>query len=285
MFKKLFAAMGVGSAEVDTRLHNTIVTPGGKISGEVFIKGGTATQEIEQLTLFLMTKVEVESGDHEHTQGHAISRWPIARDFKIFANETTNVPFEFYIHPETPVTDIPRGAYQPAGGLFGKSSGSSPQPQSHTMPQTAMMNSRVWIHTGLEIDNGVDATDRDALVVRPTEPMMRFFAALENIGFTLHSADVEKGTLRGNGFQSTIGCYQELEYRPAYGQNHGIQELEISFVTRPNDTGVLIEIDRRFGHGGDSYRSLTMHHSNYQQVNWEEEIRRAISNGGRGPKW
>lgn len=143
------------------------------------------------------------------------------------------------------------------------------------MPAGARNSTKVWLHTGLDIDNGVDSSDRDMLTVRPTEPMLRFMAALENLGFVLQSADVERGTLRGGGFQSTIGCYQELEYREAYGRNTGINQLEVSFITRPNDTGVLLELDSRFRHG-DSYRSFLLNHANYQQVDWERELRQAL---------
>jgi sporulation-control protein len=288
VFKKLFAAMGVGSAEVDTRLHSNIVVPGGHVSGEVVIKGGQVNQEIEQLTIFLMTEAEVEHGDSEHRQAYAISRWQVARGFKVYANEQTSIPFELPVHLETPITDLSRPApsYTNGGaqgkGLFESYGKSAPQPayQPAPLPQTssaslAMRGTRVWIHTGLEIEDGVDASDRDMLVVRPTEPMSRFLAAVESLGFTLKAADVERGSLRGQGFQSTLGCYQELEYGPGYGHNFGIKQLEISFVTRPHDTGVLLEVDRRFGYG-DSYRSLMINHSSYQQVNWEGEISRVL---------
>lgn len=288
MFKKLFAAMGVGSAEVDTRLHSNIVTPGGRVSGEVLIKGGQVNQEIEQLTIFLMTEAEVEHGDSEHREAYPISRWQVARSFKVHANEQISIPFELPVHLETPITDLSRPAPQHSGGdtagggLFAAYGKSAPQPayQPTPLPQTspsslAMRGTRVWVHTGLDIDDGVDASDRDMLVVRPTEPMSRFLAAVERLGFTLKAADVERGSLRGHGFQSTLGCYQELEYAAGYGQNFGIKQLELSFVTRPNDTGVLLEVDRRFGYG-DAYRSLMINHRDYQSVNWEGEISRVL---------
>jgi hypothetical protein len=49
----------------------------------------------------------------------------------------------------------------------------------------------------------------------------------------------------------------------------------VSFITRPNDTGVLLEVDSRFRHG-DSYRSFLLNHANYQQVDWERELRQAL---------
>ncbi len=292
MIKKLFASLGIGSAEVDTKLHKAVVSPGEQLSGEVVIRGGNANQEIDELSLFLMTEAEVEHDGGEFRQPITISRAPIARRFIIRAGEQLSIPFTLQVHPETPITDLPRPGFQSSGqhsdswGLsssaVGKSSGGyssfggkSDNSAWSMMPISAWNSTKVWIHTGLDIDNGVDSSDRDVLTVQPTAPMLRFMAALENLGFVLHSADVERGMLRGGGFQSTIGCYQELEYREAYGRNTGIKQLEVSFITRPNDTGVLLEVDRRFRYG-DSYRSFLLNHANYQQVDWERELRQSL---------
>lgn len=294
MIKKLFASLGIGSAEVDTRLHTAVISPGEQLSGEVVIRGGNANQEIDELSLFLMTEAEVEHGGDEFRQPFVISRAPLARNFTIRAGEQLSIPFAIQVHPETPITDLPRPGLQPGGqpgagwgapnSAIGKGSGSNGayggagkgDSSAWTMMPAGPRNStRVWLQTGLDIDNGVDASDRDMLTVRPTAPMLRFMAALENLGFMLQSADVERGTLRGSGFQSTIGCYQELEYREAYARNTGIKQLEVSFITRPNDTGVLLEVDSRFRHG-DSYRSFLLNHANYQRVDWERELRQAL---------
>lgn len=294
MIKKLFASIGIGSAEVDTRLHRNVVNPGEQLSGEVVIRGGNTTQEIDELSLFLMTEAEVEHGGDEFRQPFVISRTPLARTFTIRAGEQLSIPFAIPVHFETPITDLPRPGFHPgvqqdtswgsSGSIVSKdgdSSGGAGKGDSSAwtmIPTGARNRAKVWLHTGLDIDNGVDSNDRDSLVVRPTAPMLRFMAALENLGFVLASADVERGTLRGADFQSTIGCYQELEYREAYGRNTGIKQIEVSFVVRPNDTGVLLEVDRRFMHG-DSYRSFMLNHANYQQVDWEREIRQALEWG------
>ncbi len=268
MFKKLFAAMGVGSAEVDAKLHTNRVMPGQTLTGDVLIKGGEVDQEIDGLQITLMTEVEVETGDSEYKTHFPILRVPLARAFKIHKHEQISVPFQMLIHPETPITEIPV-----FGSQAGAGKGGSPfhyQGKRHSGNRT-----KVWLYTGLEIDNGLDAKDVDYLTVVPSEPMAKFLAAVEQIGFRFHSADVEKGNLRGNGFTSTIGCYQEIQYVPAWGGHFQINELEISFVQRPHDTGVLIEVDRRFS-SHDSFRSLLIPHNNYHAINWEQEARRLI---------
>ncbi|AUX44604.1 SpoOM family protein [Sorangium cellulosum] len=274
MFKKLLASMGVGSAEVDTRLHQHRVTPGSMLTGDVHIRGGDARQEIEQLSLFLMTEVEVESGDTEYRQPQVIQSLALARDFVVNPHEQLAVPFQLFIHPETPITEFPVAQGYQAG--VGKGGWGGPVPGTGATMHGR--GCRVWIQTGLSIDDGVDASDRDALVVAPTGPISRFLAAVENHGFRLFSADVERGTLRGSSFQSTIGCYQEIEYRAIPGTRYAgsVNELEISFVTRYNDTGVLLEIDQKFRRN-DAYRSIVMYHQNYQNVDWEGELGRILS--------
>ncbi|WNG43428.1 sporulation protein [Archangium minus] len=260
MFKKLLASMGAGSAQVDTRLVNDRVVPGGTLRGEVHITGGAVPQEIEEVSLFLMTQVEVESGDSEYRQNFVISRAPLARDFRVGENERLSIPFEMYVHLETPVT-----------ALSSQDWSSSKLSYTHSRPHHGR-GAKVWLDTGLEIDNGVDSTDRDALIVEPTPPMQRILSALEELGFRMVSADVEKGTLRGKGFQSTAGFYQEIEFRPQHGSYaRRINELELSFVPRVQDTGVLIEVDRRFS-SRDSYRSLLMNHGNFERVDWVREL-------------
>lgn len=44
MFKRLLSSIGVGGATVDTRLHADSFVPGGTVSGETHIVGGTYTE-------------------------------------------------------------------------------------------------------------------------------------------------------------------------------------------------------------------------------------------------
>lgn len=253
MFKKLFASMGIGSAKVNTLLQTNRVTAGDVLRGEVVVTGGSVAQDIGYITVVLMTQVEVEHGDNsEHTQAHPIVHVPVTGRFSIRENEERRFPFQITIHPETPITDfseIHRG-----GHLHNKT--------------------HVWVHTELDIQGGVDASDRDYLLVQPTPPMHRFHHALQNAGYFLTAADVERGQLTGSGFYSTIGCYQELEYRPSYGNRFSVREVEVSFVPQLHQTGVLVEVDRTWR--GDGFRSFLMNHANYGQVNWEAELGRLL---------
>lgn len=250
MFKKLFASLGVGGASVDTRLHQSTVQPGGPLSGEVVIRGGDVAQVIEHVALALMTEVEVERGDNEYRSSHSLGSVRVAGRQEVQPGQEIRLPFSFTLPLELPLN---------AG--FPSRSGYQPH-----------IKAPVWVETDLAIERAVDATDRDFLAVQPTPAMQRFLAAMDNIGFTLVRVDIEQGTARAANRSSTLGCYQEFEFKPA-GGSWSIAEVEVTFLPGAHDIAVLIEIDRRFR--GDGYLSLTIG-PNWQSVNWEAELQRML---------
>jgi sporulation-control protein len=234
MFKKVLASIGIGAAKVDTVLHTEHLQPGQKFSAEVIITAGDVEQDISGLELALMTKVKVESDEGDYFADHVLEKWSIVDQRTLTPGEELRIPFEARLHSETPITQISQGLNQ----------------------------SVVWIATGLNIDFALDATDRDPVYVYPNEAVKTFMQAMEKLGYKLVKSDVEKGYLRTSNFNSTSGCYQELEYKPAGLKVFGPKEVELSFVPEAHKTHVLIEIDRMFG--SDGYVDLTIEHD---QVN------------------
>ncbi|MFH6952774.1 sporulation protein [Pseudoalteromonas sp. XMcav1-K] len=234
MFKKVLASIGIGAAKVDTVLHTEHLLPGQKFSAEVIITAGDVEQDISGLELALMTKVKAESDEGEYFADHVLDKWSIVDQRTLQPGEELRIPFEARLHSETPITEISQGINQ----------------------------SVVWIATGLNIDFALDATDRDPVYVYPNEAVKTFMLAMEKLGYKLVKSDVEKGYLRTSNFNSTSGCYQELEYKPAGLKVFGPKEVELSFVPEALKTHVLIEVDRMFG--SDGYADLTIEHD---QVN------------------
>jgi sporulation-control protein len=228
MFKKLLASVGIGGAKVDTVLTTEIVCPGDNISANIVITGGDSEQEISGLDLALMTRVKVERDDTEMVVNKSLAHWHIADHFVIQPGEVKEIPFNAILPYETPISS--NGARN--------------------------NQSRVWIATGLNIDMAIDANDKDALNVIATSTQNKVLQAMDNCGYSLVKADVEEGQLRGNGFVSTTGCYQELEFRPNKFALFGLNEVEISFVATADTTHILLELDRNFG--GDTYQSLSL---------------------------
>lgn len=230
MFKKILASVGIGAAKVDTILETEHLYPGQKFQAQIIVEGGDVEQQVSGLELALMTRVKVESDDGEYFTNHVLDKWRISEQFVIAPGEKKVIPFEARLHSETPITELNAG-------------------YNHSF---------VWVETGLDIDLAIDPNDKDTLHIYPNEAVKACMQAMDKLGFSLVKADVEKGYLRASSFQSTSGCYQELEYRPNMRSLFGIQEIELSFVPEAHKTHVLIELDRAFR--GDGYVDLTIEH-------------------------
>lgn len=103
--------------------------------------------------------------------------------------------------------------------------------------------------------------------------MSVFLQAMQQCGFNLATIDIEKGQLRGHGFHSSIGCYQELEFKPN-GLFNQINEVEVSFVAEQHQTHVLLEVDRKFS--GDGFKRLMLPHHAISLPNWVNDIKRLL---------
>ncbi len=236
MFKKLKAVFGIGGATVDTILDNPSLYQGQTLRGRVCITGGSAEQQIDSVRLILCTRLKVENGDEISFETHVLAEHEMDESFEIKAGETQDIPFEIELNPETPITAL----------------------------QTENNQSQVWLETSLDIDLAVDANDCDYIEVLPLAPVNTILQIMQNEGFHLVKADVEKGFLQGDGFQTYSGCYQELEFKNDSFFNG--REIELSFVVDENAIHCLSEIDRRYG-DGDTYRSFSLsHHASEEEI-------------------
>ncbi len=228
MFNKVLASFGIGAAKVDTVLATETLYPGQDFHAEIHIQGGEVDQVIDNIDLALMTKAKTECNDSTQWVNFCLASWQIPVNQTIAANQRVSVPFQAQLNPETPITFIEQGYNQ----------------------------SVVWLQTGLDIDFAVDPTDTDAITVLPTPIIEHFLHAMNQLGYRLVKTDVEKGFINAPGFRSQSGCYQEFEFKPNSRRFFGIKEVELSFVCEPNQTHVLIELDRAFS--GDGYQSVSM---------------------------
>ena len=245
MFNKLMSNLGIQGIQVNTCIYNSPIQAGQILNGEVIFKGASSHKNINGIHLQLMTSAEVESGDSEYNQALCIAQWHISGTFELQANASHNFPFSIQLPFETPITEV----------------------------QCRQNKTHVWLHTHLDVDWGLDATDKDYLRIAPTPAMQAFLQAMQQCGFALATVDVEKGQLRGHGFNSTIGCYQELEFKPTAMFNQ-INEVEVSFVAEQHQTHVLLEIDRKFR--GDGFKSFTIPHQQANVPALVNEIKRTL---------
>lgn len=228
MFGKLKASLGIGAAKVDTVLESMSVFQGETLKGVVHIQGGDVEQHIDAINLKLCTEVKVESDSGASYQSFIIGKLQAVQPFTIQPGENKQVPFELKLDDETPITAL-----------------------------NALKNMcHVWVETSLDIDFAIDPKDRDFLEIKPLPVAAKVISAIEQAGFSMVKADVEKGYLRGGNFSSKSGCYQEVEFR-----NNGFvnkKEIELSFILNGSVVHCLAEVDRAMSMRGDQYVSFTL---------------------------
>lgn len=205
---KLLASVGIGSAKVDTYLHQDQVSVGDTLSGTVKIIGGQTTQNIDRIYLHLMSRYIRKYDDRESLHNVELSKIQLVEPFVINPEETREFPFDLEIPLDTPMT-------------FGKT--------------------RVWLLTGLDIDMALDPQDEDDVIVRPNHSIMAFINALELLGFQLREVECEYAPRLGRNFPFA----QEFEFRPGGEFRNRLDELEVIFYPEPNGLHVLMEVDRK----------------------------------------
>ncbi|WP_232667426.1 sporulation protein [Pseudonocardia sp. TRM90224] len=245
-FKKLMQAIGVGGPEVETVLHDPNVVPGGMLTGEVTVQGGTHDSRIEGVSLALKTRVEMESGDHEYRTDMEYAKLPITGPFILDDRARRTFPFRFRVPWEAPLTHF-----------YG-------QP---------LYGTTVGLSTELAVAQAIDATDLDPVAVHPLPAQQRILEAFTSLGFRFRSADCEKGWIRG--VHQELPFYQEIEFLPAARYAHGITQLEVTFVARPHSMDVVLEVDKRggmFSEGHDSFSIFTVDYGTVAGTNWEHQL-------------
>ncbi|MER8157844.1 sporulation protein [Streptomyces sp. NPDC094472] len=245
VFKRLLGSLGVGGPTVDTVLDPGPVHPGGPLTGQVHLRGGTADFEIEQITLELVARVEDEHGEEEREGAVLFDRFTVGGGFRLAEGEQRSLPFTAHLPWETPITEL---YGQPLGIILG-------------------------VRTGLEIAGAKDKGDLDQLTVDPLPVQEAVLEALGQLGFGFKSADLELGHVGGTG--QRLPFYQEIELTPAPQYAHAINELEVTFLANPGGMDVVLEADRRgglFSAGEDALTLFTVGHEGVGHRDWNTEV-------------
>lgn len=205
---RMMASVGIGSARVDTRLASAQVRAGDEVEGVVLIQGGSLSQQIESISLHVMTQYLREVDDRRVRENAVIGRFPVTQPFTVGAGGSREFPFRFTLPEGTPAT---------------------------------MGQSQVWLKTGVDIAMAVDPTDNDALQVLPHRHAQPIHDAMAALGFRLRKVDTEYSRRLGGG----LPFVQEFEYVPTTQFRGRFDEVEL--VTFPHAGGVdlLLEVDRR----------------------------------------
>lgn len=211
LFAKVLVSVGIGAATVDTKLEKVAFMPGEWMKGIVKITGGSTEQTIDAIYLSLHTTYERETNSKKYTTTALIDRCQLSEPFTVHANEQIEIPFQFHL-PE----DIPLSA--------GKT--------------------KIWVTTGLDIKKAIDPSDKDYLNILPTPLQSAVFHAVKELGFKLREADCEEAPSR---YRRRFPFIQEFEFIPVSGYFQGrLDELELTFYPSAQGTmEIMLQVDRR----------------------------------------
>ncbi|MFG1800365.1 sporulation protein [Micromonospora carbonacea] len=246
VFKRLMQAMGVGGPSVETVLSNPNCRPGGQLEGVVHVAGGEHAVDIDYVALGLVTRVEMESGDSEYETTQEFHRRQVTGAFRLEPGQRYDVPFRFDVPWETPLTE-----------LYGQ----------HLHGMT------MGLRTELEVARAVDKGDLDAVAVHPLPAQEALLEALLRLGFRFARADVERGHIYG--VRQHLPFYQEIEFYPAPQYAQAINQLEVTFVTDPQQVQVVLEIDKRggvFTEGRDAFGRFSVDHATVHNTDWAAQL-------------
>ncbi len=212
-FKKMMASIGIGGAKVETILD---IDGGGVPAGEVIqgtfrIEGGKVEQRIDDVELQLCCNyfVEVERGEETviEERTYILTEHELDIDSNIQPGEKREIDFSMKLPAYTPET-------------FGKH--------------------KVWIRTNLDIDNAVDASDKDYIKVLPHPVTAAGFAALEHLGFRLKEVMQLVGSIK----DWPLPFVMEYEYLPGRDFSN-LDEIEVMFFAGEYETRVHLEVDKK----------------------------------------
>lgn len=211
------AKIGVGSAKVDLVLDRREWRLGEMATGYLQVVPGKVDQQVDQIYVYL--NVIYVDGDHRHDVRVQSVNYPgmLLRA----GGEAMRLPFSMMIPAHLPIT-------RPGVSFY--------------------------FSSGLDIDQAIDPSDRDAITVYPSVPMETVLRALGSLGFVekRFSAELER---KG----------QELEFYAQGPLSSYVKELDVVFMHEPEGLRLYIEVERRVGGlGGLLMESLDLNEQRSQ---------------------
>ncbi|HYX32313.1 MAG TPA: sporulation protein [Oligoflexus sp.] len=251
VFGRILASVGIGGAKVDTKISNPNLSPGGMLRGTVNLLGGAVDQAIERIDIALETYAKREVNDGETQLSVVIGAETVASAFQIRAGQTLEIPFEVRVPWDIPLNYL----YQ------------------QDMPVS------IFLRTHVHLANAVDSGDRDPVRVSPLPAQQLVLDAMARMGFRLTKVDVEYGQITG----ARLPFFQEIEFRPGSNYAGRFNEVEVTFVNRPQDMDVILEVDRRargfqafLGGHEDQIRRFRVAYADAERTNFETMIERTL---------
>lgn len=212
--KKLGASIGIGSAKVDTLLHNSIYHQGEIMSGEIHIHGGNVEQEIDDIHLKILsrysldTRYAVDRNRDRIPQEIEIASYRVVEEFEIKPKEILRFPFDIVLPYDTPIS---------------------------------FHGCKVWIQTHVDIDDGLDSEDHDELKVAPHPKILKILEAISECGLTMDETDCEYAPL----LHQRLPFVQEFTFKPIRKDIAFDQVKVICQHSSNQSVNLILKVDRR----------------------------------------
>ncbi|MEV0809167.1 sporulation protein [Micromonospora sp. NPDC050200] len=245
VFKKMLGAFGVGGPGVDAVLSNPNTRPGLTLGGQVNLTGGSHEVAIDDITVGLVARVEMEGAEEEYDAFVEFHRVQVAGGLHLREGQHLSLPFQIPVPWETPVTSV-----------YGQ----------HLHGMT------MGLRTEVAVRGAVDKGDLDPVYVHPLPVQERILDAFGRLGFQFKGADLERGHI--SGLHQRLPLYQEIEYFAAPQYAHGVNEVELTFVANEHGVDIVLEFDKRgmFTGGHDSIGRYHAAHTDADRVDWAARV-------------
>ncbi|MDQ0418832.1 sporulation-control protein [Croceifilum oryzae] len=203
IFGKTLASMGIGATKVDTRLEKSSYRQGDFINGAVYIQGGQVEQKVDDIYLYLVVQYHHEGNSAEYV----LDEFRITEPFVIGPSESKEIPFEFQLPYDVPVT----------------TSGCP-----------------VYLKTGLDIRMAKDPGDVDGIEITPHPLVHQMIQLIEEIGFELRgvTADFEH-------YYTQQPFVQEYRFNPLLRFQDVVDQIVVVFTPHDHEVDIILKVDRK----------------------------------------
>lgn len=262
VFQRPAGPPGADGPTVDTVLTPGAAVPGGTLSGQVRITGGTDAFEsaIEGITLELVAQVGTGAGaetgtgtgagDGQEADTFPFETYVVASDFRADEGagegaEQRSAPFSVTLPWETPVNEL----------------------SGHPLDVT------LGIRTELAMSGTRERGGPVPLAVGPLPAQEAVLKALDELGFDLLRAGLERGRIGGTGQQLPFCQEIALASAPQYADT--VDEIELTFLAHQGGMDVVLEADKRGGThppGDDALTRFTVPTQDVEQHDWKAEV-------------
>ncbi|HEY5576546.1 MAG TPA: sporulation protein [Clostridiaceae bacterium] len=206
IINKIMATVGIGSVSVDTVIENPSVSAGDDVSGYVTIKGGKIPQKIEEIYLYVMTKVEKENNNIKFSGKEKVQKVVIPVGQTVSKGDNLKLPFKFILNKQTPFST---------------------------------MKTPVWIHTGLDIKNVLDPKDNDSLRVNAGPYLQSVLDAFERLDLVIYRVvNVEAF------YDSSLPFLQQIEFRPTGSYKYELNYIKVMYILHEANLELVMYVSK-----------------------------------------